>query len=106
MSRTSRKTDEVRGVSARTDADLARAAREALECDVVRRAIESALKRHVEREARRFYLDIADGRVMVRGVVGSNGEREAVLGAIRGTPGVTSVEDKLRIKPFSIRGAP
>jgi osmotically-inducible protein OsmY len=74
--------------------------------DNVRHAIESALKRHAEREARRFYLEIADGRVMVRGVVGSYGEREAVVGAIRGTPGVCAVDDKLRIEPFSIGGAP
>ena len=28
--------------------------------------------------------------------------REAVVGAIRGTPGVCTVDDKLRIEPFSI----
>jgi hypothetical protein len=29
-------------------------------------------------------------------------EREAVVGAIRGTPGVRAVDDKIRIEPFSI----
>ncbi len=68
----------------------------------VRHAIEAALERHAEREARRVSLDITEGRVTVSGVVGSFGEREAVVGAIRGTPGVSTVDDKLRIEPFSI----
>jgi osmotically-inducible protein OsmY len=70
--------------------------------DRMRHAIEAALERHAEREARRVSLDIADGRVTVSGVVGSYGEREAVVGAIRGTPGVRAVDDNLRIEPFSI----
>ena len=70
--------------------------------DRVRHAIEAALERHAEREARRVSLDISNGRVTVSGVVGSFGEREAVVGAIRGTPGVCTVDDKLRIEPFSI----
>jgi osmotically-inducible protein OsmY len=152
---------EVQGLSTRTDADIARAVRIALEWDVfvphqrirttvsqgvvtlegsadywsqrddaqraiknlegvrgiinrievkppivptdrMRQSIEAALERHAEREARRVSLDVENGRVTVSGVVGSYGEREAVVGAVRGTPGVRAVDDKLRIEPFSI----
>lgn len=74
----------------------------AVPTDRVRHAIEGALERHAEREARRVSLEVSDGRVTVSGVVGSYGEREAVVGAVRGTPGVRAVDDKLRIEPFSI----
>ncbi len=70
--------------------------------DRMRQSIEAALERHAEREARRVSLDVENGRVTVSGVVGSYGEREAVVGAVRGTPGVRAVDDKLRIEPFSI----
>jgi osmotically-inducible protein OsmY len=70
--------------------------------DRLRHAIEAALERHAEREAKRVTLVVVEGRVTVSGVVGSYGEREAVVGAIRGTPGVRAVDDKLRIEPFSI----
>lgn len=68
----------------------------------VRTAIEDALERHAEREARRVQLDIQEGRVTVSGSVGSWTEHEAVVGAVRGTPGVRVVEDRLRIEPYSI----
>lgn len=68
----------------------------------VRGAIEAALERRADREAHRIGLDIQEGRVIVSGVVGSYGEREAVVGAVRGTYGVKAVDDKLRIEPFAI----
>lgn len=64
----------------------------------VRKAIEEALERQVAREARRIHVDIRDGRVTVSGTVRSWAEREAVLGAARGTPGVASVANKLTIE--------
>lgn len=64
----------------------------------VKKAIEEALKRHSEREAQRIKLDVRDGRVSVSGAVHSWVEREAVLGAARGTPGVRTVEEHLRIE--------
>jgi len=65
----------------------------------VRKAIEDALERQAEREAKRFGFEIQDGNVKVFGTVHSWAERLAVIGAARGTPGVRTVEDKLRIEP-------
>ena len=65
----------------------------------VRQAIEEALERHAEREARRIQLDVLDGSVVVSGVVDSYGEREAIVGAARGTRGVRRVDDRLRVAP-------
>ena len=66
----------------------------------VRKAIEGALERQAEREARRVSFEIEDGNVKVYGNVRSWAEREAVIGAAKGTPGVRTVEDRLRIEPF------
>ncbi len=67
--------------------------------DEARSAVEKALGRHAEREAERIDLQAADGEVNVSGIVQSWQEKEAVLGAIRGTRGVRSVADHLRIQP-------
>ena len=66
----------------------------------LRGAIEAALRRQAQREAQRVKLDLEDGLVTVTGVVHSNSEREAVVGAVRGTPGVTRVDSHLRIEPY------
>lgn len=66
----------------------------------VRRAIEQALERQAEREAHRITLDVQSGRVSLTGIVHSWAEREAVVGAARGTRGVRDVEDHLRIEPY------
>lgn len=92
-----RNLEGVRGIINRIDVKPPEVAGER-----VRGAIEAALERHAEREAKRVSLDIHDGRVTVSGVVGSYGEREAVVGAVRGTPGVRWVEDRLRIEPFAV----
>ena len=68
----------------------------------VQKAIEEALDRQAEREAKRIDLEVLDGRVSVTGVVHSWAERDAVIGAARGTPGVRKVEDHLRIAPYSV----
>jgi osmotically-inducible protein OsmY len=65
----------------------------------VRRSIEDALERQAEREARRVWLEVSDGTVKIFGTVRSWAEREAVIGAAKGTPGVRKVEDKLQIEP-------
>lgn len=67
----------------------------------VRSAIEDALKRHATREASRVDLAIHDGRVVLRGSVGSWQESQAIAGAVRGTAGVTVVENNLRIEPYA-----
>ena len=61
-------------------------------------AIETALERHAKREARRITLEIEDGRVTVFGDVGSWSEKQAVLGAVKGTPGVHVVDDRLQVE--------
>jgi osmotically-inducible protein OsmY len=65
----------------------------------VRKSIENALDRQAEREAERIRLEVMDGKVTLFGTVHSWAERQAVVGAAKGTPGVRSVDDKLRIEP-------
>ena len=64
--------------------------------DDVRRAIEQALERRAEREARRIRVDVKDGVVTLMGAVHSWAERKSVVAAARFTPGVQMVEDRLR----------
>jgi osmotically-inducible protein OsmY len=65
----------------------------------VRKAIEEALERQAHRESNRISLLIHDGHVKVLGTVRTWVEKEAVMGAAKGTPGVRSVEEALRIDP-------
>lgn len=65
----------------------------------VRRAIEGALERRAEREARRIRVDVKDGVVTLTGGVHSWAERKSVVAAARFTPGVQRVEDHLRTEP-------
>ncbi len=61
----------------------------------VRRAIERALDRRAEREARHLTVDVHEGVATLSGPVRSWAERRAVLGAARFTPGVRAIEDHL-----------
>lgn len=66
----------------------------------IRAAIEEALERRAEREARR--IDVAvdpDGEVTLTGSVRSWAEREAVVASARYLRGVRGVKDRLRIDP-------
>ena len=65
----------------------------------VRKAIEQALERRAEREARHIRVDVRDGTVTLTGPVHSWAERKSVLAAARFTPGVRAVEDHLRTEP-------
>jgi osmotically-inducible protein OsmY len=65
--------------------------------DDVRTSIEEALSRQAEREAKHINIEVQDGRVILSGVVHSWAEQEAVLGAAKGTPGVRTVDARLRI---------
>jgi osmotically-inducible protein OsmY len=65
----------------------------------VRKAIEQALERRAEREARRIQVDVRDGVATLTGAVHSWAERKSVVAAARFTPGVRNVEDHLRIEP-------
>jgi osmotically-inducible protein OsmY len=70
------------------------------ETEDVRKAIEQALERRAEREARRIRVDVHDGAVTLTGSVHTWAERKSVLAAARFTPGVRSVEDRLRVEPL------
>jgi osmotically-inducible protein OsmY len=67
----------------------------------VRDQIEHALARQAQREASAIELEVRDATVTVSGRVHSWAEREAVLGAAKGTRGVKNVESHLRIEPYA-----
>lgn len=67
---------------------------------VARRAIEEALERRAEREAERIKVSVEDGTVTLSGRVHSWAERDAIVGAVSHTPGISSVSDHLRIDPW------
>jgi len=62
-------------------------------------AVEKALERQAAREASGICLTVRDATVEVHGIVRSWHEREAVLGAVRGTRGVGDISDHLRVEP-------
>jgi osmotically-inducible protein OsmY len=72
---------------------------EQVDVSAAHRAVEKALERHAEREAARIDLHAIEGTVNVAGIVQTWQEKEAVLGAVRGTRGVREVEDHLRVQP-------
>jgi osmotically-inducible protein OsmY len=63
----------------------------------IERAIRGALERQARREADRLTIAVDGGHVKLSGSVRSWREREAVLGAARGTRGVRSIESHLSI---------
>jgi osmotically-inducible protein OsmY len=67
----------------------------------VREAIEAALERRAEREARHIEVEVtSEGTVRLTGQVRSWAEKRATLAAARFSPGVRSVEDRLAINPW------
>jgi osmotically-inducible protein OsmY len=62
-------------------------------------AIHDALERRAERDADRIKLEVDAGSVTLTGAVHSWSERQAVVGAARGTRGVDTVIDNLHIAP-------
>jgi len=67
----------------------------------VQRAIEEALERRAEREARHISVAMSDGKAILSGAVQSWAERQSVVGAARATPGVRGVDDRLRVEPYA-----
>lgn len=63
----------------------------------VRSAIEAALERRAVRETGSIDIDVCEGRVTLKGVVNNWKEKEAVLGAVKGTHGVRLIADQLRV---------
>lgn len=66
---------------------------------VLRSSIKEALERHVAREADRIAIAIEGDTVVLSGNIASWSERQAVIGAAKGTPGVRRIEDHLQIQP-------
>ena len=69
------------------------------EPDAVAASIRQALNRRAVREASHIVVRVDEGRVIVEGAVQSREERLAVLGAIRGTRGVQTIDDRLSVAP-------
>jgi osmotically-inducible protein OsmY len=69
----------------------------AVAAEELREAIEEALDRRAEREARRITIDIHNGRVTLTGRVQTWAERQAILGTIAHAPGVRQVENHLQV---------
>jgi osmotically-inducible protein OsmY len=67
----------------------------------IRKMIEEALERRAEREAELVGVTVDDGTVTLSGKVRSWLEKDAVVGAVGHAPGVTTINDKLRIEPWS-----
>ena len=65
----------------------------------VQKAIHDALERRSARESGRLKVEATDGIVTLSGVVHTWAEKKATIGAARGTPGVCSVQDQLKIDP-------
>jgi len=64
----------------------------------IRDAIEGALERHATHAGKHVKIAVEDGAVILSGEAPSWAERAAIVGAVKGTPGVRSVEDRLRIR--------
>jgi osmotically-inducible protein OsmY len=90
--RTVRGLLRVRGVDNRITVD-----KPSVVPDNIREAIHTALERHAGREADRIDIEIDGSSVTLRGDVQSWPEREAVVGATRGTLGVDRVVDLMHI---------
>lgn len=65
--------------------------------EVVKQKIEEALKREVEREARKITVKVSGSKVILSGGVHSFKEMLNARGAALSAPGVTSVENNLHI---------
>ena len=68
------------------------------EADAVAASIRQALNRRAIREASQIVVRVAQGHVTVEGIAQSREERLAILGAIRGTRGVQTIEDRLAVE--------
>jgi osmotically-inducible protein OsmY len=67
----------------------------------VRLQIERALERRAEREARRIVVAVKDGVVTLTGSVQSWAERNAVERVAGSASGVTGIDDRIVVDPYS-----
>jgi osmotically-inducible protein OsmY len=68
------------------------------EADAVAASIRQALNRRAIREASQIVVRVDEGHVTVEGPAQSREERLAILGAIRGTRGVQTIDDRLTVE--------
>lgn len=65
------------------------------------RALAAAIRQRLEMDpmlrGQVYGIDVANGEVTVQGVVRNEAERLRILSIVRGTPGVTQVQDRLRL---------
>ena len=66
----------------------------------LREEVELALERRADRQAERLRIEVNDGAVDLWGRVHSWQEKRAVIGSIAHAPGVTQLQDHLRIDPY------
>ena len=64
----------------------------------VRAAIEGALKRHAEHAGKHVQIAVEDGHVILTGEVPSLSEAHAIIGAVKGTPGVRGVRNMIAVR--------
>jgi osmotically-inducible protein OsmY len=95
-----RDLDGVRRVTNRIVVEISPVSKAAL-----RGSIEQALGRHLGREIDRIVTEIDGDTVVLTGTIGSWSERRAVVGAVKGTPGVKRIEDRLHLVQ-NLRTAP
>jgi len=86
------------GVRQVTNRISVRAPQSARKTDV-QAAIHEALERRAARESGRIRVETKDGAVTLSGACRTWGDKKAVVGAARGTAGVRTVRDELRIEP-------
>jgi hyperosmotically inducible protein len=66
--------------------------------EAVRSAIQQALERHAEHEAKHIDVRVTEGVVTLEGSVGSFAEKRAVLGMVSHLRGVRSIDDRLTLR--------
>ena len=93
--RTIRRLSGVRGVTNKIEVHPATVA-----ADDLREAIEEALERRAESEARRIKVEVHDSQVTVSGRVRSWAEKRAILGIVNHAPGVRAVNENLFVDPM------
>jgi osmotically-inducible protein OsmY len=66
----------------------------------LREAIQEALERRAEREARDIHVEVVGSTVVLDGYVPSWRVKRAIIGAVAHAPGIAEVEDRLVIDPY------
>jgi osmotically-inducible protein OsmY len=95
VERVIRRLSGVRGVTNRIEVKPVR-----IKAEDVQEAIEQALERRAEREARHIKVEVHDSEVKLSGPVRSWAEKRAILGIVSHAPGVRTVDENLFVDPM------